>query len=346
MGRIKKVYRAVYGKSPKVLKGWMTRLVFNMPNKPFVKLSPIPFEERFPETFRGALIISADFEMAWAWRYAKSGVDPEEMGLIERRNIPALLELFEKYSIPATWATVGHLFLERCTKKNDLPHHNMPRIPHFTNPKWSFLEGDWFDHDPCSDYVDAGAWYAPDLIDRILASKVRHEIGCHTFSHIDCSDRMCPDNVMDHEIRACVEIAHDRGISLKSMVFPGGTNGHYKVLKKYGFTNYRIRTDWDLFYPERDRHGLWMLPSSTSIENHGFGWSADFYDRMYRKYVDRAIESGTVCHLWFHPSIDAFCLNDILPMVLSHIRRRYEEGKLWVATMSEMASYCESTSEC
>ena len=331
----KKIYRALYKISPKALQGLMTRMALFMPNKPSVKHCPISIE-------RGALIISADFEMAWAWRFAKRCMDPEKMGLTERKNIPVLIDMFEEYGIPITWATVGHLFLSSCSRENGRPHGRMERIPYFTNRVWSYKSGDWYDHDPCSGYREAPAWYAPDLIRLILKSKVKHEIGCHSFSHIDCSDRHCSEKVMDHEIMECVAMAHKAGLELKSMVFPGGTNGNCGVLKKYGFTNYRINAECDLFYPEKDSYGLWQLPSSASIENHGFGWSSQFYESMYRMYIDKAIESGTVCHLWFHPSIDGFCIYKILPRVLDYARSKHEEGKLWICTMADMALFCET----
>src|SRR5712691_1331729 len=43
---------------------------------------------------RAAASISADFELAWAWR--EWGIEPaEKMALLERRNIPLILELLD-----------------------------------------------------------------------------------------------------------------------------------------------------------------------------------------------------------------------------------------------------------
>lgn len=342
MSLTKKIYQGLYKRSPKALQGLMTRTALFMPNKPSVKHCGIPINNRFPAKYKGALIISADFEMAWAWRFAKRRTDPEKMGVTERKNIPILIDMFENFGVPITWATVGHLLLKSCSRKSGRPHEHMKRIPYFENRVWSYLAGDWYDHDPCSDYHKAPAWYAPDLIEQILASKVPHEIGCHTFTHLDCTDERCPKDVMADEIRECVKIAKEEKIELRSMVFPGGTNGNYEVLKKYGFTNYRINAEWDLFYPEKDKNGLWRLPSSVSIENHGFGWGKEFYSQMYRIYIDKAIETGTVCHMWFHPSIDDFCLYEIFPLVLKYIKKKSVEGRLWVCTMGEMAAFCQS----
>lgn len=336
-----RLYRKIYAKSPKRAQGWMTRMVASLPHKPTVKKSPVPFKERFPGSCAGALVISADFEMGWAWRFAKTGQDPVAMGLKERANISPLLELFETYEIPVTWATVGHLFLEKCTRKNNKAHPDLSRIPHFTNAVWRFDQGDWYDHDPCTDVHRDPAWYGPDLIRMIQRSSIPHEIGCHTFSHLDCTDGHCPPAVLKDELEECARAAEPFGVFFKSMVFPGGTNGNYQVLKDMGYTNYRINSLWDLFYPEKDKFGLWRLPSTESIDNHGFGWSPSYYEKYYRRYMDKAIDTGTCCHLWFHPCIDEYCLEKIFPKVLAYARKRADQGELWIATMDQAARFCE-----
>ena len=341
MSVIRKIYQKFYSKCSPVVKGGLTGLVAKMPGKPSVKPCSVPVSERFPNGYKGALIISADFEMAWAWRYASSGTDPVDMGLRERGNVPAILQMLDEYHVPVAWATVGHLFLESCICYAGRPHPELSRIPYFTNKVWRYESGDWYDHDPCTSVDQDTAWYAPDLVKAIMIAGAGHEIACHSFSHLDCSDINCPAEVMEDEIRECVRLAKEFGVELKSMVFPGGTNGNYDILKKYGFTNVRLNTSYDMYYPEKDSSGLWLLPSSSSIDNHGFGWSAKKYQEYYARYLCKALSGKTVCHLWFHPSIDSFCLNEILPAVLSEVRKRADEGELWITTMAEMADFCE-----
>ena len=51
-----------------------------------------------------------------------------------------------------------------------------------------YVVGDWFDADPGSERAgesDWPNWYGPDMIRSILDRRVRHEVGCHTFSHVD-----------------------------------------------------------------------------------------------------------------------------------------------------------------
>jgi hypothetical protein len=341
MKKLREIYRSAYTKCPKTIKGRLTKLVAALPVKPSVKSCSVPLPERFPNTYKGALVISADFEMAWAWRYAKGVEDPVAIGLRERANVPGILQIFDEYQFPISWATVGHLFLQDCSCEGDFAHPEISHIPHFTNKVWSFESGDWFDHDPCTDVDKDPAWYAPDLIEAIINAKAEHEIACHTFSHLDCTSTNCPQQVIEDEIKICVKLASEFGVILKSMVFPGGTNGYYPILKENGFTNVRVNADYDLFYPEKDSSGLWLLPSTASIENHGFGWSAPEYRQYYTRFLDKALSANTVCHLWFHPSIDAFCMNEILPIVLEEASNRADRGDLWIVTMGELADFCE-----
>ena len=341
---LRKSYWFVYEHSPKPVRSALTRAVFSLSKKPFVKPCAVPESQRFPAPYRGCMIISADFEMAWAWRYAKSRKEPVAMGLKERSNVPKLVRLFEQYEIPITWATVGHLFLSQCEREEGKAHPELSRLKHFSS-RWSYTEGDWFDHDPCTSYDLDPAWYAPDLIRMILNSKVSHEIGCHTFSHIDCSDLHCPPEVLDDELRICIKLAQAEGIRLRSMVFPGGKNGNYPVLKARGFTSYRYNDRrWDLFYPEKDHDGLWRLPSSTSIGADGFKWSLSYRMKQFRKYIDAAIRKRSVFHLWFHPSLDDFSLNSVFPSVLDYASQKRKKGDLWIATMSDLSDFCEEQS--
>ena len=76
------------------------------------------------------------------------------MGEKERRHVPLILRLLEDYSIPITWATIGHLFLDSCARSaSGLAHEHMPRP--VTDGTWS---GDWYRPDPCSDLQKAPAW--------------------------------------------------------------------------------------------------------------------------------------------------------------------------------------------
>lgn len=341
---LRKIYRYIHIKSPDSLKGLLTRATFILTDKPYVKKDNIDRNKKFPNREKGGLIISADFELSWAWRYTKTGSDYIQKGKQGRENFPLIIKILEEYNIPISFATVGHLFLETCKKGE---HDWMSRIPYFDD-HWKYTSGDWFDHDPYSDYKKAPEWYAPDLIKMIIDSKVEHEIGCHTFTHIDFSDKNCPKNVAVDEIKACEQAAEKFDVKLKSIVFPGGTWGNISVLKDNNFLIYRRNFGkYDLHYPFRDEFGLLVTPTSGALEfNLNYGWSAKFFLKKLKRHIDKAIESGTIAHLWFHPSCNSFFIKNIFPHFFKYAVAKREKGELWIGTMQEIADYINHNKIC
>ena len=85
-----------------------------------------------PGGYKSVLILYADFELAWAWRFSKSDNNPvqksEKLAAVERKNIPKILDGCEEFGIPVTWATVGHLFLNSCSRKGGRVHGDIKRL--------------------------------------------------------------------------------------------------------------------------------------------------------------------------------------------------------------------------
>ncbi len=345
---IRNIYIKFRAKLPLSFRVLLTQIVFKFSDKPFSTSSPLPkyFDGgeilAYPEGYLSALCISADFEMSWAWRYAR--VTPsEDMGLKERNNISPLLELFDKYNIPITWATVGHLFLESCECDIDnKPHPELPRLAYFENKNWCYDKGDWFDDDPCSNLQEAPGWYASDLIKLILNSNTNHEIACHTFSHITCDDIHCPPEVLDAELKACKKVMAEYNLIPYSLVFPGGTNGNYATLFANGIRVIRGRLGLtELAYPIQTKEGLWLINTSACIEPDAIGSSIEAYLNRLKCYLKKAIKTNLVAHLWFHPSMKEDVRDILFPALLEYANTLRNEKKLWIATMKEIASYCE-----
>jgi hypothetical protein len=164
----------------------------------------------------GTIVFSVDFEMAWAFRYSRElSATAIEVGLKERENVPLLLNLLDDFTIPATWATVGHLFLDCCSPLAQGPKHpEMLRPEYFDNRNWIYNSGDWYDHDPATNELKDPAWYASTLVEKIISAKTKHEIGCHTFSHLDFTYKNCPKNIADNELE-------QKGDPIEKFRFPG-----------------------------------------------------------------------------------------------------------------------------
>ncbi len=189
--------------------------------------------------------ITVDFELAWNITprivdnrriLRKSHKQVLQEARAARECLEPFAELCEQYSVPVTFACVGHLFLTACRAGSDgKAHSEMPRFC----PDW-WPGGDWLSQDPAGDAATYPFWYAPDLIRRILNSPVKHEIGCHTFSHVDLSDPACTAEIAEAEINAFFRAAKDFGVDrCVTFIFPRNRPGHCNLLARHGFIIYR-----------------------------------------------------------------------------------------------------------
>ena len=322
-----------------LIKSSLSKLNFELGRNPKVEKTE-EYRKFIPAPYKAVFTLSADFELAWAWRFGKGLGDPYQAALQKARrarlNMPNLIALCEKYNIPVTWATVGHLFLNECSCENGKAHPEMKRLNHFENGYWKFDQGDWFKDDPCSNLKEAPEWYCPDLLDKIQSSEVNHEIGCHTFSHIDCRDVVCPPEVFRQELQECQKLARARGVELKTFIYPAHTVGNIPELAKLGFTNYRSNLGNILGYPVKHANGLWEIKSSFQLEWRK-DWSIDYHIYRTKAIIDRAIKNNSVCHFWFHPSFEREYVAQVLPAVLEYLNEKRNE--LFITTMADYVDW-------
>lgn len=304
-----------------------------------IEITPFKYDAQ------GAFCISADFELSWAWMYANP-LPHYNMGKLGRENFLYLLNTLDIYPIPITWATVGHLFLESCEKKKCLAHPDMHRPDnYYENKYWVWKHGDWYQHDPCSNVETDPTWYAPDLIQKILESNIDHEIATHTFSHIDFSNEHCSLQLAKCEIEECIKVMKKFGVTPRSIVFPGNFEGHLNILSKLGIIAYRGGDVVKISYPTR-KEGLWNIHQSMSLYPSGMctypSERIDFYHRA-KCFIDESIRTNSVFHLWFHPSnMHKRVVDKALVPILQYVDNQRKKGNLWVATMGEIANYCET----
>ena len=317
---------------------------FEVGRNPKIASRPGNFRDYIPKAYDGVIIISADFELAWAWRFAKVTKDPksesEAYAKKARKNIPVLLSLCEEFNIPITWGTVGHLFLEEC-KRNQagIAHPEISRLNYFENSWWKYDKGDWFDLDPCSSLQEDDAWYAPDLIQKILDSPVNHEMGTHTFSHIDCTDQHCPPSVIEDELVACQKAADKFNVQLESFIFPGHTMGNFETIRKCGYTSVRTNYINEIGYPVKDEYGLWRFPATAEIIMKP-SYSKGYNLYRYRKIIARTVKNKALTNLWFHPSLPCETVEPLFKSIFSNIRQYGD--RIWVTTMKDYTKWLNS----
>lgn len=318
-------------------------------------------------------LLSLDLELAWGasdlWGSGAARTpapSPEILLRTRQVVIDALLRLFQAYQVPATWAIVGHLFLDHCETVDGVKHPDMPRPTH------SWFEGDWYARDPASNVETDPIWYGRDIVKRIMMAEPAQEIGCHSFSHVIFGDDGCSEEVADAEVGKCVALAREMGIELRSFVFPRSRAGHHQVLSKHGFSCYRApRAGWfdaldgrarrlarltndalalspSCARVEKGPNGLWSIPASAYYRSAGgAGRLIPLRSRVDQctKGIDRAVKTGGVFHLCLHPwnlAVETERLMGGLGRILEHAAAASQQGRLSLLSMDQLAERMET----
>jgi hypothetical protein len=314
-------------------------------------------------------ILSIDTELAWG-SFDRDGLKRlSNCYSQEREIISSLLKLLERYGISATWAIVGHLFLDRCSREG--PHNHNQVL----QPDYSWYPQGWLSHDPFSSKETDPFFYAPDIVDTILASSQKNEIASHTFTHVILGDPGCSREVATSQLAECRSLAEAKGVELISLVFPRNSVGHLDVLCEQGFVCFRgVERNWyhrlsfsgtskrffhflDRFlavcppvYDELDCYAcestgkrLVNLPASMFYIPFGGLWSMISIStrvRQAKKGLSEAIKRKAIFHLWFHPVnlTTSPLLLQGLEEILSCVKEEVEKGNLASMTMGQAAT--------
>ncbi len=324
---------------------------------------------------KAVFTISLDFELLWgsfdSGKHRKFISHFEKNGTTAfdatRSIVDRLLELFRKYDVRVTWATVGHLFLDSCEESDGVKHADMPRARH----RW--FEQDWYAFDPCKDFREEPLWYGRDMVEKILAAEPRHDVGSHSFSHVIFSDPGCTREVAEAEVKKCVELARDFDLKMESFVYPRNELGHLDVLSRHGFkvtrgnmpfwfAKFHSRTlrrvghvvddvlaiTPDCGLPEKSPSGVWVMPVSMFLQSmDGPRRFIPVSSRIRKgiRGIERAVRENSIFHLSFHPT-ENLCFRSeqmfyALEKIIAHAARRRDEGRLQVMTMADMGAFCE-----
>lgn len=274
----------------------------------------------------GTFIVSLDFELFWGMLDCCTLEEYQENVLGGRKAIPQLLNLFEKYGIHATWATVGFLFAENKQELQAYFPENKVR-PSYGNPKLNpYGEFEKIGNDE----KDAPCFYAPSLV-RQVAQTAGQEIGSHTFSHYYCREKGQTPEQFCADMKAAKAIAQSHGYDLTSVVLPRNQcePEYTQVLRECGFTAYRDEeNDWihekvkfrpllrllrlaDVYVPltgqggyvPKNENGIWNLVGSRMYKP--IFMPLRFLERVKIRRIKRqmlhAAKHSLTFHLWWHP---------------------------------------------
>jgi peptidoglycan/xylan/chitin deacetylase (PgdA/CDA1 family) len=188
-----------------------------------------------PPSKKSHFIISLDFELMWGVRDKKTIESYGRNILGVREVIPALLDLFDRYDVNATFATVGFLFARN---KKELIENNPPALPDYSQEKYSPYKNNYLNAIGDSENDDR-YHYAESLI-KMIQQHPGQEIASHTYSHYYCLEGASIES-FEEDMKAAKKIAASYNIDLKSVVFPRNqySQQHIDVIRKLGFTSYR-----------------------------------------------------------------------------------------------------------
>lgn len=184
----------------------------------------------------GELVISLDFELLWGVRDHASRESYGSNILGAREAIPRILDLFERYDIAATWATVGLLMAESRDELIDsLPPEDLrPKYNDLRLSNYRYLDevGEDERRDPY--------YYGMSLVRRIVECP-HQEIGTHTHSHFYCLERGQTVVSFEADLAAACKLARTKGITMRSIVFPRNqfSPEYLDACMQHGINTYR-----------------------------------------------------------------------------------------------------------
>ncbi len=280
----------------------------------------------------GKLTISIDLELAWGvWDHLTPD-DLRRAASDERPICAALIGLFDRYRVPATWAVVAALLDADSAR---------------TGPK--------------------AAWYAPDIVEQVARAKAGHEIGSHSGRHIYFDTASAADAHAD--LAYAQEIHRTHGLTFNSFVFPRAAGGHLDAVAAAGL---KVCNYADVGWVERARvfgRGAGKIanlvdkllpipPRAATVERRGalahLPKSMLLMGRnglrrfvlppvtriKMRQGLAHAQATGGIFHLWFHPSNFYYRGEEQLATLgsfLAHAAKEAERGRIEIRTMGSYA---------
>lgn len=271
----------------------------------------------------GRLIISLDFELLWGVHDHETQDSFESRILGTREAIPKLLELFKKYDIHATWATVGLLF---CKNKEEVCYFTPSVKPNYKKQELSaYSYIDSLGEDETKDVFH----YANSLI-KLISDSEGQEVGCHTFSHYYCKEEGQTAEAFKADLQSAKNIAIKNGIKLKSLVLPRNqfTLESVAIARDEGFISVRGNPKSFAYNSSHKvARAMRLIDSYLNIYNKCYkrgdlvgqdcvNVQASCFFRQYnpklkvleplkmnciKRQMRYAAKKGKVFHLWWHP---------------------------------------------
>ncbi len=273
---------------------------------------------------KGIFTISLDFELFWGVRDHRTIESYGENIRNVHKVVPRLLELFTKYNIHCTWATVGFLF---CKDKNELINYLPAHKPDYKQKEY-----DPYQHIEHNE-LESIYHFAPVLIEQIKRTPGQ-EIGTHTFSHFYTLEKNTTVEQFQSDLKSAKKIANEKGITINSIVFPRNqysedhikaclaegikiyrgneVSGAYKPLSREDENNLRRAVRFGDTYINVTGHHCHPVPSRGEIVNIPASRFLRPYSPKFKIFdglkfsriksgLKFAAKHGLIYQLWWHP---------------------------------------------
>ena len=149
----------------------------------------------------GYFIMSLDFEAMWG---AIGGIDNSTIEAFKHRVsknqivIPALLDLFRKYHLKATWGIVGGMFYK------DSEDFNSHLTCDIVYPDWNLSIKQFVKEISVQKVIEDG----------------HQEIGSHTFSHYYSNEKGASPELLQQELELSSNLFKQFAIDVRTIIFP------------------------------------------------------------------------------------------------------------------------------
>ena len=313
---------------------------------------------------KGIFTISLDFELFWGVRDHRTLESYGENIRNVHKVVPGLLQLFSKYNVHCTWATVGFLFFN---EKKEMMSYLPAELPVYQKKEY----------DPYA-YIEQNELekiyhFVPELIGQIKETPGQ-EIGTHTFSHFYTLEKNTTIGQFKNDLRSAITIAKEKGIEIKSIVFPRNQysdehitacfdegikiyrgnelSGAYKPISRENENIFRKGIRFADTYINITGHHCHVIPVANKIINVPASRFLRPYNPKFKIFdglklgrikqgIKFAAKQGLVYQLWWHPHNFGKYMDEnfkFLEQVLEFYYQLNQEGKIESQNLLEIYS--------
>lgn len=251
----------------------------------------------------GRLVISFDVELAWGAIESERWAGREANGVYKqtRTTTQQLLEAFETYEIPATFAFVGGMLEE--PGKWALDHLPEPA----RSRTWQALKNG-----------DPSSFSGHDVLDMLAGTRLNHPIACHSYSHTRFLYPGVTKAFVEEDLSHFWRVLPKGITATPALVFPNNDENFYTEVRECGFRAIRGRDPQPQgrFHWQRQLRSMIGSPELSRVTDVGNGLlrntgSVQFIsgrrrrlflvERLARIGLEKAVREGGTLHVWNHP---------------------------------------------